>query len=104
MLIVIAIAVLFCTAFYALDAVLLGGGVTSVGWIFQQCLVRSPSNRDRTAFGGGRSGSGAGLPLSDNWAVFESLEGDPAYEAVQARLIERLNAERAALGLDPVTT
>jgi hypothetical protein len=38
MLIVIAIAVLFCTMFYALDSVLLGGGVTSVGGFFQHYL------------------------------------------------------------------
>jgi hypothetical protein len=38
MLSVIAIAVLFCTAFYVLDAVLLGGGVTSVGGIFQHYI------------------------------------------------------------------
>jgi hypothetical protein len=38
MLGVIAIAILFCTAFYVLDAVLLGGGVTSVRGIFHHYL------------------------------------------------------------------
>jgi TolB-like protein len=42
------------------------------------------------------------LPLSSIFATFKSLEGDPGYEAVQARMTERLNAERAELGLDPL--
>jgi len=44
------------------------------------------------------------MPLSHFWATFKSLEGDPGYEAVQARIFERLNAERAELGLEPVST
>ncbi len=32
-----------------------------------------------------------------------SLEGDPRYEAIQARMIEHLNVERAELGLEPVS-
>jgi len=42
------------------------------------------------------------IRLSNVWATFKSLEGDPEYEAVQARMTERLNAERAELGLDPM--
>lgn len=42
MLGVILIALLFCTAFYVLDAVLLGGGVTSLGGIFQHYLAFDP--------------------------------------------------------------
>jgi hypothetical protein len=32
------------------------------------------------------------------------LEGDPRFEAIQARMIEHLNRERAQLGLEPVST
>jgi TolB-like protein len=39
--------------------------------------------------------------LSITWPVFESLEGNDRYEAIQARMVERLNAERAELGLAP---
>ena len=41
--------------------------------------------------------------LSRQWAVLKVFDGDPEYEAIQLRMIEHLNAERAALGLDPVT-
>jgi tetratricopeptide (TPR) repeat protein len=40
------------------------------------------------------------MPLSQIWATFKSLEGDPEYEAVQARINDRLNTERAELGLE----
>jgi TolB-like protein len=36
------------------------------------------------------------------WPTLEPLEGDPRFEALQSRMTEHLNAERAALGLDPV--
>jgi len=45
----------------------------------------------------------ASTRISDDLPVFRELEGDPRYEAIQARMVEHLNAERAALGLDPVT-
>jgi len=35
--------------------------------------------------------------------VFSELEGDPEYEAIQVRMIEHLEAERATLGLDTAT-
>ena len=41
--------------------------------------------------------------ITDDLPFFIDLEGDPEYEAIQARMVEHLNAERAALGLDPVT-
>jgi len=34
---------------------------------------------------------------------FEWLESDPEYQAIQTRMIEHLNRERAALGLEPVS-
>jgi TolB-like protein/Tfp pilus assembly protein PilF len=36
------------------------------------------------------------------WPVLKPLEGDPRFEAVQERMVEHLNAERAELGLEPV--
>lgn len=42
------------------------------------------------------------LPMSSIWSSFKSLEGDPQYEIIQARMFERLNAERAELGLEPM--
>jgi TolB-like protein/Flp pilus assembly protein TadD len=41
--------------------------------------------------------------ITDAWPCLAPLEGDPRYEAIQARMIEHLEAERAALGLDPAT-
>jgi TolB-like protein len=35
--------------------------------------------------------------------VFDPLEGDPRFEAIQKRMMENLNAQRAELGLEPVT-
>ena len=45
----------------------------------------------------------ASTRITDDLPFFSNLEGDPEYEAIQARMVEHLNAERAALGLDPVT-
>ncbi len=42
--------------------------------------------------------------LSGPWGIFGSLRGDPAFEAVRARMLEHLNKERAELGLGPLTT
>ena len=38
------------------------------------------------------------------WPEMEVFAGEPRYEALQARVDERVNAERAELGLDPVTS
>ena len=38
------------------------------------------------------------------WPAFSPLEGNPQFEAIQARMIEHLNNERQKLGLDPVST
>ncbi len=40
--------------------------------------------------------------FADIWAAFKQLEGDPEFEAIQARMIEHLNSERAELGLEPM--
>ena len=42
--------------------------------------------------------------ITDDLPFFTDLEGDPEYEAIQARMIEHLNRERAALDLEPVKT
>jgi TolB-like protein/Tfp pilus assembly protein PilF len=42
--------------------------------------------------------------IADDMPYFGDLEGDPEYEAIQARMIEHLNAERAALSLEPLET
>jgi len=38
------------------------------------------------------------------WPALAVLEGDPRFEALQARMLEHLEAERAALGWEPVST
>jgi len=42
--------------------------------------------------------------LSIGNAALQVLEGDPKYEAIQKRMFEHLNAERAELGLEPLST
>jgi hypothetical protein len=42
--------------------------------------------------------------IIDDLPFFADFEGDPEYEAIQARMIEHLNRERAQLGLEPVST
>ena len=42
--------------------------------------------------------------ISKEYPYFRELDGNAEYEAIQARMIEHLNRERAELGLDPVTT
>jgi hypothetical protein len=50
------------------------------------------------------NGLQVGTKFSNGWVAMKVMEGDPEYEAIQARMIEHLNAERAELGLEPVTT
>lgn len=40
--------------------------------------------------------------ISKEYPFFRELEGDPEYEAIQARMIEHVNAERQQLGLQPI--
>ncbi|HKX55827.1 MAG TPA: tetratricopeptide repeat protein, partial [Xanthomonadales bacterium] len=40
--------------------------------------------------------------IATDFPAFRDLEGDPEYEAIQARMLEHLNRERAELGLEPV--
>ena len=42
--------------------------------------------------------------IAQFWPQLEPLEGDPRFEAIQARMIEHLNSEREKLGLEPVST
>ncbi len=48
-----------------------------------------------------QSGMTIAVRIDTIWSEFESLRGDPDFEAIQARLIEHLNEERAELGLEP---
>lgn len=42
--------------------------------------------------------------ISKEYPYFRELDGEPEYEAIQARMIEHLNQERKKLGLEPVST
>lgn len=42
--------------------------------------------------------------ISKEYPYFKDLDGNPQYEALQARMIEHLNRERELLGLEPVST
>jgi TolB-like protein len=42
--------------------------------------------------------------ITDDLPFFADFEGDPEYEAIQKRMLEHVNRERTALGLEPVTT
>ena len=42
--------------------------------------------------------------ISKEYPYFREFEGDPEYEAIQLRMIDHLNRERAQLGLEPVST
>ena len=42
--------------------------------------------------------------ISKDYPYFRDLDGNPEYEAIQARMIEHLNREREMLGLEPVST
>jgi hypothetical protein len=41
--------------------------------------------------------------ISREFPFFQELDGNPEYEAIQARMIEHLNRERQKLGLEPVS-
>ena len=41
--------------------------------------------------------------ISSELPFFQELDGNPEYEAMQARMIEHLNLERQKLGLEPVS-
>ena len=43
-----------------------------------------------------------GRRIAMTFPAFSDLEGDPEFEAIQNRMIEHLNRERSALGLEPV--
>jgi TolB-like protein len=48
-------------------------------------------------------GMSIGTPLDRVWQELDVLRTDPRFEAVEARMFEHLNAERAALGLEPIS-
>ena len=40
--------------------------------------------------------------ISEEFPYFRELDGDPEYEAIQARMVKRLNDERQKLGLPTI--
>ena len=42
--------------------------------------------------------------LAEDWQSLKALEGDARYHEILARMTEHLQSERAALGLEPVST
>ena len=50
------------------------------------------------------SGVIQGMRLAEGWDGLRVLEGDPTYEAIQDRMLQHLNAERAELGLESIET
>ncbi len=42
--------------------------------------------------------------LSEGWAALDALKAEPEYQAVQAKMLDHLNAERAELGLEALET
>jgi hypothetical protein len=48
-------------------------------------------------------GLSMGQPMAKVWGELDVLTGDPRFEAAQSRMFEHLNAERAELGLDPIS-
>jgi TolB-like protein len=42
--------------------------------------------------------------ISSEFPYFRELDGNPEYEAIQLRMIDHLNSERAQLGLEPIST
>jgi len=42
--------------------------------------------------------------LDEAWPTLRDLAGDPEFESIQARVFERVNTERAELGLDALST
>jgi tetratricopeptide (TPR) repeat protein len=41
--------------------------------------------------------------FSNGWEALAALEGDPQYEALQTRVLDHVNQERAELGLEPMS-
>jgi len=41
--------------------------------------------------------------LSKQWVQLKPLEGDPEFEAIQARILKHMNAERAKLNLESMS-
>jgi tetratricopeptide (TPR) repeat protein len=50
------------------------------------------------------SGILLGRRLDHVWGEMTVLSGDPEFEAIQARMDERMNSERTALGLEPISS
>jgi hypothetical protein len=51
-----------------------------------------------------QSGITIAVRIDTIWPEFESLRGDSNFEAIQARVLERVDTERTTLGLEPLST
>ena len=40
--------------------------------------------------------------ITDTYPWYTGMEGVPEYEAIQARMVDNINEQRALLGLDPI--
>jgi len=81
-------------------------GVASPQFWLQEAAWHALADRPREALEFLAAAVDAGAVLSariaDDMPYFRDLEGDPEYEAIQARMLEHLNQERSELGLEPV--
>ena len=50
-----------------------------------------------------KAGAVTATRMATDYPMLAPLEGDPRFEAIQARMIEHLNSERQKLGLEPVS-
>ncbi len=62
-------------------------------------LVASMDNLDRAI----QTGAISSKRMAFNWPCLAPLEGHPRFEAIQARMIQHVNAERQKLGLEPIS-
>jgi TolB-like protein/Flp pilus assembly protein TadD len=46
----------------------------------------------------------SGPDMTLGWSALDVLKGDPEFEAIQARMLQHINRERAELGLEQLTT
>jgi tetratricopeptide (TPR) repeat protein len=86
---------------------LLSAGIKDSSLYMQEALYFSMAGEYESALEYlGKSIDGgfiAFLRIARSFPQLEPLEGDPRFEAIQARMIDKLNTERAALGLEPAS-
>ncbi|MGH8034526.1 MAG: tetratricopeptide repeat protein, partial [Lysobacterales bacterium] len=84
---------------------LIADGVSNNNFFFAQAAYLAlAGNRDSSLDYLERAVDGGGIlnmRMAFDWPELEPLEGDPRYEAIQARMISHVNSERQKLGLEP---